>query len=496
MRKVARHSFDLSRWRSFKRQLVSWTTTCVVFCVSFIVAFFAASLFTPTNPSDATSDSTDTTVKLNIASVLSLTTSTSQVDIPADANIFVSRPLTVTADTNNLSGYRLTMSDKDANTSLIHQTLPSVAVPNLTSPTTKLSFPIGHWGYSLDDNNYHEIPLPSAPHTIKQTTSPAHIDNTLVNFGTKISGSQAAGTYHDTVVFTAIANYVPTTHTFSGITTMQQMTTEICNAETKPTKEATQSTTDHTEDNNLVPETTLTDTRDGKSYIIRKLADGNCWMSQNLALSPDGDTMYTEADTDLHNGRTFTAPAKGEDDNEWSPDGSDGPGYTIPYPDIAYIQNGNTPSSTGQPLEATGNFYNWPMATAGARDVNGNNLIHANSGEAADSICPKGWRLPPADGDKSYKNLLVSSYNLSTASDGALLLNSPFNFLLASYCLGPLNNDSNDYHFQGQIGALVSSTVLPGRTGFSASTIFQESNFDYDWDAFYGYGLSVRCVAR
>ena len=28
----------------------------------------------------------------------------------------------------------------------------------------------------------------------------------------------------------------------------------------------------------------LTDTRDGKKYWVTKLADGNCWMTQNLDL--------------------------------------------------------------------------------------------------------------------------------------------------------------------------------------------------------------------
>mgnify|MGYP000970834894 CR=1 FL=1 len=440
--------------------------------------------------------SENTLLELDIPNVLALTADSS-VEMnftPTPGGTFMKKSTNVTVTTNNMTGYVLQVADQDSNTDLSHL-LPTVShrIQSISSNATESNFPTNSWGLSLDQTNFQAIPLNANPLTIAGTaTGPVAGERKTVTFGAKVNADLTSGTYHDTVVFTAIANYVPTP-TFSGITTMQQMTTGICNAETKPTKEATQSTTDHTEDTNLVPETTLTDTRDGKSYIIRKLADGNCWMSQNLALSPDGNTTYTEADTDLHDGRTFTAPAEAEDGSEWSLNGSDGPGYAIPYPGIAYIQNGTTPSSTGQPLEATGNFYNWPMATAGARDVNGNNLIYANSGEAADSICPKGWRLPPADGDKSYKNLLVSSYNLPTNS-GAALLASPFNFLFAGW-FGSENNDSNDYHDQGSGGVLIASTIHSGMNA-SANTIFIEEFFSNQWAAPFGRGFSVRCVAR
>ena len=412
---------------------------------------------------------------------------------PTPGGTFMKKSTNVTVTTNNMTGYVLQVADQDSNTDLSHL-LPTVShkIQSISSNATESNFPTNSWGLSLDQTNFQAIPLNANPLTIAGTaTGPVAGESKTVTFGAKVNADLTSGTYHDTVVFTAIANYVPTP-TFSGITTMQQMTTEICNVETKPTKEATQSTTDHTEDTNLVPETTLTDTRDGKSYIIRKLADGNCWMSQNLALSTSAGQVLTEADTDLMPGRTFTAPAASVEGDTWANNGSDGPHYLEPKPEFAYIQNGTTPSSTGQPIEATGNYYDWIMATAGAKAEDGTSLISTSSdANAADSICPKGWRLPQEEENKSYKNLIISTYNIPTNSDASLLA-TPFNFLRSGnyYIVNKL------FHRLGEVGLLWTSKPLNQRYR-AYNLLFEDSRVDPQsqiWKAM--MPISVRCVAR
>ena len=53
---------------------------------------------------------------------------------------------------------------------------------------------------------------------------------------------------------------------------------------------------------------TLTDTRDSKEYIVRKLADGNCWMVQNLDLELRTNMTLTADDTDIN---TYRDPNTG-----------------------------------------------------------------------------------------------------------------------------------------------------------------------------------------
>ena len=65
----------------------------------------------------------------------------------------------------------------------------------------------------------------------------------------------------------------------------------------------------------------LTDARDQKQYWVAKLADGNCWMTQNLDL----DLGVKDGDTDT----TVLTPADSDVSNNWTPLRSTEPAGTI-----------------------------------------------------------------------------------------------------------------------------------------------------------------------
>ena len=436
----------------------------------------------------AQAEPAETKVKVEVPPVISIT-ATPLVEmqiLPTPEGKFIKRAANVSVSTNNMTGYQLLVSDKDADTSMVH------SAPTLADKITSLSgsgvvesaFPMNKWGLSLDNTNFQAVPKVDAALTIPGTANvPVSLETKAVHFGAKIDTNIASGTYADTLTFTAVANYVPNP-TFGGITKMQEMTSTICQAETTPSKTATNTTTEHSDDTSLVPETTLTDTRDNTSYIVRKLADGNCWMAQNLALSPDGNTTYTNQNTDLNSKASWKAPAASNDGDNWKSNGSDGAHWLAPKPAFAFMQNGITPASTGQPLERTGNYYDWPMATA----MSGQSLTN-DGDEAPDSICPKGWRLPPYSGAKSYYNLLDSTYGIDTNS-GVQLVVFPFNLLRAGdyYCNGYFVS-------QGQNGELWSSTASDDSE--AAHSLYFDAEDGYDngaWNR--GRAFSSRCVAR
>ena len=124
------------------------------------------------------------------------------------------------------------------------------------------------------------------------------------------------------------------------------------------------------------------------------------------------------------------------------------------------------------------------MATA----MSGQSLTN-NGDEAPDSICPKGWRLPSKEGNKSYQNLLINSYNTPTNSDAALLA-MPLSFVRAGYYY---SGDGSFYN-QGGNGVLWSSTVYS--SGFTYLLRFRDSNVYPQYNYGRGYGGSVRCVVR
>ncbi len=191
-----------------------------------------------------------------------------------------------------------------------------------------------------------------------------------------------------------VANSAPP-KTLWQISTMQEMTPAVCATTTTPTSSATSLDTDgtHIGDTSYVPQNTLTDTRDNNTYIVRKLADGNCWMSQNLKTNLN-TTTFTNENTNI----TTTS---------WTPDSSALQNHVI-HPDW-------------------GGYYSQAAVTA-----NGNG-----------SICPKGWTAPPYQGTYSYYNLLYTTYSANTIAK--------FNAVPLSFTQSGLY-DNNNYGVLGQDG--------------------------------------------
>ncbi len=124
---------------------------------------------------------------------------------------------------------------------------------------------------------------------------------------------------------------------------------------------------------------TLTDIRDSKTYQVKKLADGNIWMTQNLALVgpfyPDqSDSDVTWSKVTSGDNQTFMLTAS--DNGEWC--------STV---GAACINQSKMITSSNPDYGAN---YNWFSVTAGTGAYN------APSGNAPSSICPRGWKAPTA----------------------------------------------------------------------------------------------------
>lgn len=100
-------------------------------------------------------------------------------------------------------------------------------------------------------------------------------------------------TEQTTLVISATPVFYRPSTTMFEIEYMQDMTPEICDASPTPVA--------FLEDGSLnteVPTATLIDSRDGSLYTVSKLADGHCWMTENLHLDL-GDRVLTKNDTDI-----------------------------------------------------------------------------------------------------------------------------------------------------------------------------------------------------
>jgi uncharacterized repeat protein (TIGR02543 family) len=261
-------------------------------------------------------------------------------------------------------------------------------------------------------------------------------DGTNTFTGEELSVNINAG---DLPSVTLTALWTPALH---SVTYMQDLTPEICAASTTPDVNSTllDWTGEYIGDDTYVPRKKLRDKRDNKDYLVSKLADGNCWMSQNLALDLSTNVTLTDELTDL-NTKTSWTPVRDTQTAVgiyWSTGNSDIGPYDFSYHPTgtgsgAYYRGGKVKSDTPTAntdvylWESTGNYYNWNAATAGTG-------LYNTLTEVNDSICPKGWQLATSDANdtRSYKNL-ISLYN----PDENTVLQDPLNFLLAGNYAGP-----------------------------------------------------------
>ena len=165
---------------------------------------------------------------------------------------------------------------------------------------------------------------------------------------------------------------------------------------------------------NLSSVSALTDQRDNNTYAIAKLADGKCWMIENMRLdntNSDNSTGalaqgYATNDTygnfvGLANPET---PWAEEDEpttanSLYSTDGSNNTtniGTTNAAYRLPHYNNQNTASrASSQAADGSGNTYsygNYYTWTAAIADLN--NYTSDNASVTNTSICPKGWHLP------------------------------------------------------------------------------------------------------
>ena len=328
---------------------------------SLLTLLILGAMVFPTLPQSAQAEEAESKVSLSVAPVISLSLQdTVAVEVtPTQDGTFSSNTAALSISTNNETGYSLYMATSNGKNTLTSQNPGTSdvisAVNGGDNGVTSSNFGNNTWGYNLsqdsvsDTTAYKAVPTATGDTALISTSSPTEVDTYNLTFGTKVDTSLPSGTYSNDVVVSVVANpaFVPV---FDGIQTMQEMTSTIC-------ADAAENDTAQ-----------LTDTRDGKKYWVTKLADGNCWMTQNLRLS---------STTERGESRVLTS-ADSNVTRNWSfPTGSLTSGNT-------YTEARSTISSN----TSYGGYYNYCAASAGT--VCSSSLAQ----DATQDICPKGWRLP------------------------------------------------------------------------------------------------------
>lgn len=443
------------------------------------------------------------------------TTETGQVVLePVSGGDLATNMLDLVVRTNVRTGYQLSIKDEDTTTALVHTTDSTRTIPALDASTNTASFPDNRWGYSVgaynaDNSEFHAVPA-ATPNLIAQSEEllPGDGETTTVTFGVKIDNTVVNGIYEDKVVFTASPNLIPsifkvtihyrfadgteaapdysenyvtgatysvtspevagytpsqavvsgtvddedvevtvtyTTASLTSIITMQQMTSAVCDATPTPSYTDTD-----------VPGAVVKDARDGRTYRIHKLADGKCWMAQDLNYALSTNTPLNPETSDVP--------------TSWTP-------------------NNNTQATTGvtwDTISATvarsytdgvRTYYNHFAASAGTD----------NDDNPAGSVCPRGWTLP----GNGFQELMDAYHLVANTSSAVHML------------LGGTIKLNYTGYYKYDVGQMADVASSARYWISSAPASSNTASFFYIFDSMAvhgsdnrGSGLALRCVAR
>ena len=376
MKKANNHSIPSSK------SIPLWPLRLCLFSLSILLF----GLITPPPTVDnalvsaTTSNSGDVTFEAIINPYISLGLSTHLATTnitPTDTFTFGSTdPVQATVSTNNRTGFMLTINPES--TDMTNQDESAFITDKMYDDETAEDWVNGLIADCGDNNDYscqgeygfasdnsalftkdHFYPFNFVGNykTILQQSSPAYNAQTSITFAAVVHNTIPAGQYSITIIFSAIAN-LDSINQSRGV--MQEQTAATCS--------------DLSAYTDTFATYQMTDSRDGEVYSVRKLDDGNCWMTNNLRLK--GGTTITPADSDVSSS------------------------YTLP---ASYLYFGN--NSTNEHYRSTleyeydgdpssenylnfGSYYSFNTATAGT------GLSLTSEQNAPSSICPKNWKLP------------------------------------------------------------------------------------------------------
>ena len=464
-----------------------WSYSCRG-AIAGIASLFALLCLTFLNPiffiNAHAADEVELPIDVNITPQLALATDTDTVEMQVNAEpngVFTSAGIAAHVSTNNATGYTLDMASKGNDSNLVNiQNSSRYLTSSFSGSVTSVTMPNNSWGFSLDNTNYSAVPLSDDAAVIKYNPSPVDHDIIPIYYGAKVDNNTPKGVYVDTVTFTVYINSdaIPdNVRTIFDITYMQDMNSLVCENTATPNANATEITQVKIIDNTKIPRTTLIDSRDGTTYLVSKLADGNCWMSQNLEFETDTEPLFNTT-TDLTTIQSTTMENATKEYNDYSYNGANWyTDYSVkPSDDNKYYRGGTTAASTPS---GAGSAYNWERAgvyynfySAAAATVN------AGATETEDTICPFGWTLPT----EIEWNTMLSTYGINNLSQATA---DPVNIPGA----GAVNNmiDQNRQYYDTGSAAHYwlkdsQATVANGYVNNSGMWVM--------------VGASIRCIAK
>ena len=262
--------------------------------------------------------------------------------------------------------------------------------------------------------------------------------------------------------------------------------------------------------------TALTDSRDSNIYTVARLADGNCWMTENLRIDNSATNESTTSEFTIANTNNPSLPFTNDYEQQvvsnrlsvsssnWCVDigvscinQSNINTSNVTNPDASPTFNQDFTNRSHQAfnvaIKSYGTYYNWYSATTGRGkyETGGNEAV-------AGDICPAGWHLPyggSGNNNKGKGNTSGGFYYLNqqmggntSAQDSNNWRSFPNNFVYSG------NWNGSSAGSRGGTGLYWSSTAY--RTTDFAYILYFYSGYLYPgtYDSRKNWGYPVRCV--
>ncbi|MBR5621531.1 hypothetical protein IKW75_03585, partial [Candidatus Saccharibacteria bacterium] len=304
-----------------------------------------------------------------------------------------------------------------------------------TTPASSVSIPYG--------GSVQVTVTPSTGYYLSSVSCPSGYTCSGYGTGTSYTGQQTVTVTNNSTTSGGTLSFtggILETRTLADISNMQDINSTICaNTATNYGK-------------------SLTDSRDSKSYTVKKLADGKCWMTQNLRLV--GTRWLSNTDSNVPSANYYQLPASSTN------------GWCINDTEACH----NTANVLDSGNASYGVYYSWRAATAGSG-------TYSTTTSASYSICPKGWRLPTGGSSGEFQAL----YNKYSSTSAMMSADGPA-FVLSGFRSGSSTHD------QGSNGTYWSSTAY---VSSGAYVLFLDSSNVYSAGGSLKYaGFTVRCVAE
>ena len=457
---------------------------------------------------DVFAENLDYNVSIQPSLAVTIPSNTVSLNLNPFTTPFNTASLPVTVSTNNPTGFNLTMSSTDTNLTLRSgsETIPTLATN--TDGYSESDFTTNAWGYKLSTaTNYSPFALSNQ---LLVTDAPTNATTSTVTFAAKADSTKPAGTYELAIDFTAVANPLPTP-------TMQNLDPSLCVTDAP---------------------ITVVDSRDNQKYKVQRLADGKCWLLDNLRLDLTNETIINELSsantnidpddetnilTSLKSGNraagsryatagltrtnwsdseySYSAPlvnvggsvTSGDNMNTWTGD------YT---PDTV------APVTYGLGSGKIGAYYNYCAASAGSYCYGNGNNASSSSGDVTSDICPAGWKMP--SGEMLYSESMTGDYyslaNAITGKTDELSGEDATRFLEAlslplsgSYSVDEVEPGEVTYigpSGQGSAGYFWSSSYCTFTPGSACSLQISGSSVQMVLGMMAHNGVPVRCIRK